>query len=160
MSHDNAKPMITDVFVQGARQGWNIGVTSTIPNVMMAFVLIKILKHSGLLTIIGDACAPAMGVFGLPGEAITVLLAAWMSMGGGVGVAMALYQDSTLSGVDLGVIIPAIYLMGSQLQYMGRCLGVIGIKGRDIPLVMAVPILMAILSLFVMRAIITFTMGG
>ena len=35
-----AKPMVTDVFVKGAVQGWNICVTSTIPNVLMAFVII------------------------------------------------------------------------------------------------------------------------
>jgi spore maturation protein SpmB len=33
--------MVTDVFVKGAVQGWNIAVTSTIPNVLMAFVIIK-----------------------------------------------------------------------------------------------------------------------
>lgn len=55
MSHPTttAKPMFTDVFVKGAVEGWNISVTSTIPNVLMAFVLIKILNHSGLLGLIG-----------------------------------------------------------------------------------------------------------
>ena len=33
MSHENAKPMVTDVFVKGAIQGWNIATHSTIPNV-------------------------------------------------------------------------------------------------------------------------------
>ena len=44
--------------------------------------------------------------------------------------------------------------MGSQVQYMGRCLGVIGIKGKDMLMIMAVPILTAVLSLFVMRLIV------
>ena len=47
-AHENAKPMVTDIFVKGAVQGWQIAVTSTIPNVLMAFVIIKILDHSGL----------------------------------------------------------------------------------------------------------------
>lgn len=41
--------------------------------------------------------------------------------------------------------------MGSQIQYLGRCLGVIGIKGSKIPLIMAIPVLTAFVSLFVMR---------
>ena len=41
----------------------------------MAFVIIKVLQHSGLLDLIGQAFAPIMGIFGLPGEAATVLLA-------------------------------------------------------------------------------------
>lgn len=83
--HESANPMVTDVFVKGAVQGWNIAVTSTIPNVLMAFVIIKVLNHSGLLTIFGELFAPIMAIFGLPGEAAAVLLGGWMSMGGGVG---------------------------------------------------------------------------
>lgn len=92
-----AKPMVTDVFVKGAVQGWNICVTSTIPNVLMAFVIIKILNHSGLLALIGQIFSPIMGIFGLPGEAATVLLGGWMSMGGGVGVAVALCSTALSS---------------------------------------------------------------
>ena len=44
--HNNPNPMVTDVFVKGAVQGWNIAVTSTNPNVLMAFVIINVLKHS------------------------------------------------------------------------------------------------------------------
>ena len=146
-----AKPMVTDVFVKGAVQGWNICVTSTIPNVLMAFVIIKILNHSGLLALIGQIFSPIMGIFGLPGEAATVLLGGWMSMGGGVGVAVALFDNSVLNGTQLAIVCPAIFLMDSQIQYLGRCLGVIGIKGSKIPLIMAIPVLTAFVSLFVMR---------
>lgn len=78
--HAGGKEMITDVFVRGARQGWGIAIGSMIPNVLMAFVIIKALQITGLLKIIGVACGPLMAVFGLPGESATVLLAAWMSM--------------------------------------------------------------------------------
>ena len=110
-----AKPMVTDVFVKGAVQGWNICVTSTIPNVLMAFVIIKILNHSGLLALIGQIFSPIMGIFGLPGEAATVLLGGWMSMGGGVGVAVALFDNGVLNGTQLAIVCPAIFLMGSQI---------------------------------------------
>ena len=152
--HTNANPMITDVFVKGAVQGWQIAVSSTIPNVLMAFVIIKILKHSGLLDIIGQVFSPVMAVFGLPGEAATVLLGGWMSMGGGVGVAVALFDQGAINGTHIAILAPSIYLMGSQVQYMGRCLGVIGIKGKDMLMIMTVPVITAILSLFVMRIIV------
>ena len=152
--HANAKPMITDVFVKGAIQGWQIATSSTIPNVLMAFVIIKILKHSGLLDIIGQVFSPVMAVFGLPGEAATVLIGAWMSMGGGVGVAVALFDQGAINGTHIAILAPSIYLMGSQVQYMGRCLGVIGIKGKDMLMIMTVPVITAILSLFVMRIIV------
>ena len=154
MSHESKNTMVTDVFVKGAVQGWGIATSSTIPNVLMAFVLIRVLQVSGLLDILGSIFAPIMGIFGLPGEAAAVLIGGWMSMGGGVGVAVALFDAGTLNGVHLGILAPAIYLMGSQLQYMGRALGVIGTAGRMIPVLMGVSILNAFIAMFIMRIII------
>ena len=154
MSSDNSKPMVTDVFVKGAIQGWGIATHSTIPNVLMAFVIIAALNVAGLLPILGDIFRPLMGLFGLPGEAAAVLIAGWMSMGGGVGVAAALSDQGAISVQDCAILAPAIYLMGSQLQYMGRCLGVIGTRGKMIPLLMAVSILNAFISMFIMNIIV------
>ena len=50
--HAGGKEMITDVFVRGARQGWGIAIGSMIPNVLMAFVIIKALQITGLLKIL------------------------------------------------------------------------------------------------------------
>ena len=144
--HANAKPMVTDIFVKGAVQGWNIATSSTIPNVLMAFVIIKVLQHSGLLDLIGQAFAPIMGIFGLPGEAATVLL--------GVGVAVALFDQGAINGTHIAILAPSIYLMGSQVQYMGRCLGVIGIKGKSLLMIMAMPLITAFLSLWVMNILV------
>ena len=158
--HESANPMVTDVFVKGAVQGWNIAVTSTIPNVLMAFVIIKVLNHSGLLTIFGELFAPIMAIFGLPGEAAAVLLGGWMSMGGGVGVAVSLFDQGLLTGEHVAIVAPSIYLMGSQVQYMGRCLGVIGIKGSNLFKIMALPIVTAFVSLFVMKLIVLSSPGA
>ena len=75
-------------------------------------------------------------------------------MGGGVGVAVALFSDGALNGVHLGILAPAIYLMGSQLQYMGRALGVIGTAGRMIPIMLGISVLNAFIAMFVMRIVI------
>ena len=78
------KPMVTDIFVEGAKKGWVIATTSTVPNVLMAFVIIKALQITGALDLMGTVFSPIMAVFGLPGEAAAVLIGAWMSMGGAV----------------------------------------------------------------------------
>jgi spore maturation protein SpmB len=148
MATTSKKMMITDVFVNGAFQGWNIATHSTIPNVLMAFVIIKMLNISGALDFIGTCLGPVMAIFGLPGEAAMILL------GGGVGVAVALFDKGAVDGTQLAIVIPAIYLMGSQVQYMGRCLGVIGIQGSDMFKIMAVPPIVALLSLWVMRLVV------
>ena len=154
MSEPQEKPMLTDVFVSGVKRGWGIATGSMLPNVLMAFILIYVLKLTGILDLIGTVCGPVMKIFGLPGEALMVLLAAWLSMGGGVGVASSLFAAGSLSLHDIAVLAPAIYLMGSQVQYIGRLLGVVGTPGKYIPVMVLISIINALLALFVMQIIV------
>ena len=154
MSEPQERPMLTDVFVSGVKRGWGIATGSMLPNVLMAFILIYVLKLTGILDLIGTVCGPVMKIFGLPGEALMVLLAAWLSMGGGVGVASSLFAAGTLSLHDIAVIAPAMYLMGSQVQYIGRLLGVVGTPGKYIPVMVLISIINALLALFVMQIIV------
>lgn len=146
--------MITDIFVEGARRGWNIATSSTIPNVLMAFVIIKILAVTNILAIIGKVFAPVMVVFGLPGEAITVLFAAWLSMGGGVGVVITLFGSGILTGHNIAVLVPAIYLMGSQVQYLGRIVGVIGVNASYIPVMLIISVVNSFIAMFIMNILL------
>ena len=154
MSEQNEKPMITDVFVSGVKRGWGIATGSMLPNVLMAFVLIHFLKLTGILDLLSSLFGPVMKIFGLPGEALMVLLAAWLSMGGGVGVASSLFATGTLSLHDIAVLAPAMYLMGSQVQYIGRVLGVIGVPGKYIPVMVLISVINALLALLVMQILI------
>ena len=154
MSEMQEKPMLTDVFVSGVKRGWGIATGSMLPNVLMAFILIYVLKLTGILDLIGTVCGPVMKIFGLPGEALMVLLAAWLSMGGGVGVASSLFAAGSLSLHDIAVLAPAMYLMGSQVQYIGRLLGVVGTPGKYIPVMVLISIINALLALFVMQLIV------
>ena len=151
---ENSKPMITDVFVSGVKRGWGIATGSMLPNVLMAFVLIHFLKLTGILDLLGSLFGPVMKIFGLPGEALMVLLAAWLSMGGGVGVASSLLAEGALSLHDIAVLAPAMYLMGSQVQYIGRVLGVIGVPGKYIPVMVLISVINALLALLVMQILI------
>lgn len=148
------KKTLADVFVDGARKGWNIGVSSILPNVLMAFALIQVLKVTGLLNIMGTIFGPVMGVFGLPGEAIAVLMGAWLSMGGGVGVAASLFAGKILSIAHVGILLPAIFLMGSQVQYMGRLLGTAGVQTRFYPMLFGISIINACIAMIVMRFLV------
>lgn len=141
---------IVDIFVEGARKGWNIGVTSIIPNVLMAYAIIQILRVTGILNLLGGVFAPIMAVFRLPGESIMVLISAWLSMGGGVGVAASLYSAGSLSTTHVTILLPAIFLMGAQIQYMGRCLGTAGVQPYVYPVCFGISIINAILAMLAM----------
>ena len=145
------KKTLPDSFGEGAKKGWNVGISSIIPNVLMAFVLIHALRLSGLLDMLGVLFNQVMGLFGLPGQAVMVLVGAWMSMGGGVGVAASLYAAKILNPTHVTILLPAIFLMGAQIQYMGRLLGTAGIQGRYYPMLFGISILNAIISMIIMR---------
>lgn len=68
-----------DIFVVGARKGFNIAINNLLPNVPMAYVIAEILNLLGIMALLGKVLAPIMGLFGLPGDAITVLLTSWLS---------------------------------------------------------------------------------
>ena len=148
MSAPQSNPVITDVFVEGARKGWSIATSSTLPNVVMAFIIIKALEITGALKGLGMIFAP------LPGEAAAVLIGGWMSMGGGIGVAIGLFDKGIITGEHLAILAPAIYLMGSQVQYLGRILGVIGTRAKRIPLMIAISVINAFLAMLLMRIIL------
>ena len=64
-----------DIFIVGVRKGINIALLNLTPNVLMAFVFAHMLTLLGVMDFLGQHCGPFMALFGLPGQAITVLLA-------------------------------------------------------------------------------------
>ncbi len=63
----------------------------------MAFIIIYALELTGTLAGMAWLFGPLMRLFGLPGEAAAVLIGGWMSMGGGVGVAISLFERGILT---------------------------------------------------------------
>ena len=130
-SVDVKKGNMLDAFLAGARQGFTIGTTATLPNVFFAFVLIQVFEITGLLDVIEQVFAPIMAIFGLPGAAAAVLMAGAMSMGGGMGVAAGLASAGAIeAGRQIGILLVGNYLMGSMLQWVGRIVGTIGINPK------------------------------
>lgn len=140
-----------DIFIVGARKGFQIATNNLMPNVLMAYVIAEILNLVGAMQFIGQLFAPVMAIFGLPGEAVTVLLTTWLSASAGTGIAVSLLAKGVLNGTHATILIPAIFLMGSQLQYMGRLLGVADVPKKHWPLLMLVSIINSCIAMFVMR---------
>ena len=150
------KKSAIDLFIEGARSGWTIGSTNILPNVVMAFVIIQILNVTGLMGIIGKVAGPVMTLWGLPGEGLVVLLGAFMSMGGGVGVAAGLITNGALSPVHVTILAPAIMLMGAIVQYMGRCLGTADSNRKWWGWQILICIINALVAMWIMRVIVSF----
>lgn len=147
---------IFDIFIRGARKGWNIGINNLVPNILMAYVIAYILNILGVMEFVGHVCGPVMGLLGLPGEALIVLLTVWLSCSAGVGVAAAFFMQGVLDPVYITILMPAFILMGSQLQYMGRLLGTADVPKKYWPLLMVISVVNAIIGMVVMRLVMLF----
>ena len=143
-----------DIFVIGARKGFTVATQNLLPNVLMAYTLSEILNLLGVMKIVGATFAPAMGLFGLPGEAVTVLMTAWLSSSAGTGIAVSLLSNGTINGTHATILIPAIFLLGSQIQYMGRLLGVADVPKKYWPLLMLTSILNACIAMVIMNILV------
>lgn len=147
---------IMELFIDGARQGFTIGTTSLLPNVIMAFVIIRILDVTGLLKLIGQVFQPVMALWGLPGEAAMVIIAALMSMGGAIGIVVSLYNADALTAMQVTMLVPAIYLMGNPVQNVGRCLGIAEVNTKHYFAIIGICVINALLSIWAMRFILMF----
>ncbi len=140
-----------DIFIIGARKGFNVAINNLVPNILMAYAVAQVLQIMGVMKFLGEVFGPAMVVFGLPGEAVTVILTAWLSSSAAVGLAANMAANGILDAHAITVLMPCFFLLGAQLQYMGRLLGVADVPKKYWPLLMSASFLNAICAMLLMN---------
>ena len=140
-----------DIFIIGARKGLNITLNNLVPNILMAYAVAEVLRILGVMKMVGEIFGPVMFVFGLPGEAVTVVLTAWLSSSASVGLAANMAANGILDARHVTILMPCFFLLGAQLQYMGRLLGVADVPKRYWPLLMSASLLNALCAMLVMN---------
>ena len=68
--------------------------------------------------------------------------------------AATLFGSGIFNGDHLAIVAPALFLMGSQVQYVGRLLGVVGTRAQHIPVMIGISVLNAFGAMLVMRVLI------
>ena len=137
-----AKPKLSIVeeFVAGAKKGFYIGAEMIAPAMVLAFVLIQFLTITGLMTIVGKAVGPVMAIFGLPGEAIVALVAAFFAKAAGCATAATLYSAGVITAAQATILFPACVTMGTLIGHFVRIVIVANANKKWHPLLLAVPI--------------------
>lgn len=143
-----------EVFISGLRKGAAIGVRFMLPALIAAFVVIEMLQVSGVLRLLAEHVSGVMAVFGLPGEALAVLIAAWASAAGAIGMVAGLASRGLLTPEHVAILLPGILLMGLQLQFFGRILAVAGVSSERVPVMMAIGLMNAVGAMLIMRFLI------
>jgi spore maturation protein SpmB len=145
---------ILNDFLNGCRKGMEMALFSQTPNFIMAFVLIQVLTVTGLKDLLGNVLNPAMGLFGLPGEAGIAFVTAWLSIPGGMAMMANMAATGVITGYQVAIMIPMMYCMGGQIQYTGRILTVVKTPPKYYFPIYIIGFITAIVIGLVMRALV------
>lgn len=149
-----AKPNIIEEFMAGAKKGFYLGVEMIAPAMVLGYVLILFLNITGLMTIVGKVLAPVMAVFGLPGEAIVGLIAAFFAKAAGAAATASLYSQGVLTATQATVLFPACITMGTLVGHFVRIVIVSNANKRWHGLLLCIPIIDAVIAMFITRGIL------
>lgn len=146
---------IPEYFMRGAKKGFYITVELIAPAMVMAYVLIMFLKLSGLMPIIGTVLGPVMNLFGLPGEASVVLLAAFFAKAAGAATAAGMYAAGTLTAEEATILFPACITMGTLIGHFARIVLVCKVRPAYYPIMLATPLIDAAIVMWLTRLVLT-----
>lgn len=150
------KPSIISTFLGGCYRGFEVGIKNIVPAMILGYTLVYILQATGVMDLLGSVLSPVMGVFGLPGEAVAVLISAFFAKAAGCGTAATMYASGILTMGQATMLFPACILMGTLIGHYARIVLVADADKKWHGLLLAVPLFDAVVSLFMMKIILTF----
>lgn len=150
------KPSIISTFLGGCYRGFEVGIKNIVPAMILGYTLVYILQATGVMDLLGNVLSPVMGVFGLPGEAVAVLISAFFAKAAGCGTAATMYASGILTMGQATMLFPACILMGTLIGHYARIVLVADANKKWHGLLLAVPLFDAVISLFMMKIILAF----
>lgn len=148
------KVSVVDTFLKGCARGFKVGIENIVPAMILGYTLVYILQATGLMDILGTVFAPVMQLFGLPGESFAVLISAFFAKASGCATAATMYASGALTLGQASMMLPACILMGTLIGHYARIVLVADANKKWHPLLLAIPLVEAVLSLIIMRVIL------
>ena len=149
-------PSIQALFMLGAKKGLHVTLDLIAPAMVMAYALIAFLKIAGIMPIIGHILGPVMAIFGLPGEASIVLLAAFFAKAAGAATAASMVAAGSLTPLEATILFPACVTMGTLIGHFARVVLVCRVRTLYYPVLLVTPLIDAAIVMFITRAILVF----
>lgn len=148
------KQGIVEIFLAGCKKGFYIGVNTILPSMILGYVILQFLDLTGLTSLLGIVFKPVMGAFGLPGEAVTVLISAFLSKASGAGAAAALYESGVLSAAQCAVCLMPSMLMGTLVGHFVRVVMVADTNPKFRLPMIAVALIDSAIGMWIMRILL------
>jgi spore maturation protein SpmB len=150
------QPNMVEAFMVGAKKGFYMMVEIILPALILGFVLVKVLEILGIMAIAGKYISPVMAMFGLPGEAVVVLIAAFFAKAAGAATAANLYSQGVLTAAQATIVFPATITMGTLVGNFVRVIMVTQTNIRWFPLMVITAMLDAAIVMLLTRFALSF----
>ena len=138
-------------FMGGCKTGVQITLNNIMPAMVLGYVVVQFLTLTGLIQMLSKVCGPIMGIFGLPGDAVAVFIAAIFAKASGAAAAANLYTAGVLTAGQATLCIIPCMLMGTLIGHYARCVLVANIESKRRALLLVVPIIDTVIGMFIMR---------
>lgn len=151
---EEKKVGIIESFMDGCKKGVQITLNNIAPAMVLGYVIVQFLTLTGLINSLASICGPVMGLFGLPGDAVAVFIAAIFAKASGAAAAANLYYQGILTGAQATLCIVPSMLMGTLIGHYARCVLVADVEGRRRGLLLLIPIIDTVIGLILMRLLL------
>ncbi len=151
---EKIKPSLVEEFMAGAKKGFYIGAEMIAPAMVLAYVLIVFLEITGLMNSVGKLLSPIMALFGLPGEAVFALVAAFFAKAAGCATAATLYSKGVITAAQATILFPACITMGTLIGHFVRIVIVANTNKLRHSLLLCVPLIDAAIAMVLTRLLL------
>ncbi|MEG0367103.1 MAG: nucleoside recognition domain-containing protein [Coprobacillus sp.] len=154
--NDVKKPKkgVIEVFSGGVKRGLYIGLEQVLPAMILGYVIVSFLQLTGITDVLSVAFGPVMGVFGLPGEAVVVLISAFFAKAAGASTAAGLYANGVINAAQATILIMPCMLMGTLVGHFARIVLVANVNPKHRVLALIIPLVLSIIAMLVTRLIL------
>ena len=149
------KQSMIEAFLDGAKGGWHVSINTIMPAMVLGYALVEALKVTGLMDLLAVVCEPIMGLFGLPGEAVTVLISAFFAKAAGAGTAANLYMAGTITAAQATICVMPCMLMGTLVGHYARIVLVSEANRKYAGLYFLIPLIDSVVGMLIMRLLLT-----
>lgn len=146
-----------ELFLAGCKKGFYIGVEVILPSMILGYVIIAFLDLTGLADLLAYIFGPVMGLFGLPGDAVTVLVSAFFSKASGAGAAVALFEAGTLTAAQCAICLMPSMLMGTLVGHFVRVVMVADTNPKYRLMMIGVALMDSAIGMWLMRLLLMLT---
>ncbi|MDU2066374.1 MAG: nucleoside recognition domain-containing protein [Sporomusaceae bacterium] len=149
------QPNMIEVFMAGSKKGFYLMVEVILPALILGFVLVKILNTLGVMALAGQYLSPVMAIFGLPGESIVVLIAAFFAKAAGAATAANLYNEGVITAAQATILFPATMMMGTLVGNFVRVIMVSQTNVKWFPIMVAAALIDSAIVMLMTRFVLS-----